>query len=98
MGSPTLVEFVVEPSCADESPNARITTFRRSIVSQDAEIQIPDTDYDFVVVANRLPVDRITNEDGSPGWRRSPGGLVTALAPIMAASTGAWVGWHGATD
>ncbi len=43
-------------------------------MSQDAEIQIPDTDYDFVVVANRLPVDRITNEDGSPGWRRSPGG------------------------
>ncbi|MGR6900401.1 alpha,alpha-trehalose-phosphate synthase (UDP-forming) [Glutamicibacter sp. BSL13] len=67
-------------------------------MSQDTEIQIPDTDYDFVVVANRLPVDRITNEDGSPGWRRSPGGLVTALAPIMAASTGAWVGWHGATD
>ena len=52
--------------------------------------------YDFVVVANRLAVDRITTEDGSTGWRRSPGGLVTALAPIMSESDGAWVGWHGA--
>ncbi len=48
--------------------------------SQDTE-----QSYDFVVVANRLPVDRITNPDGSQGFRRSPGGLVTALAPIMAA-------------
>ncbi|GAA3058888.1 MULTISPECIES: alpha,alpha-trehalose-phosphate synthase (UDP-forming) [Actinomycetes] len=54
--------------------------------------------YDFVVVANRLAVDRITTEDGGTGWRRSPGGLVTALAPIMAQSDGAWVGWHGAAD
>ena len=54
--------------------------------------------YDFVVVANRLAVDRLTYQDGSTGWRRSPGGLVTALAPIMAESDGAWVGWHGAAD
>lgn len=51
--------------------------------------------YDFVVVANRLPVDRITNPDGTQGFQRSPGGLVTALEPVMAASEGAWVGWHG---
>ncbi len=54
--------------------------------------------YDFVVVANRLPVDRVTNPDGTQGFRRSPGGLVTALEPIMAASDGAWVGWHGGID
>ncbi|MDO5493402.1 MAG: trehalose-6-phosphate synthase [Nesterenkonia sp.] len=54
--------------------------------------------YDFVVVANRLAVDRVTQEDGSTGWRRSPGGLVTALGPIMSESDGAWVGWHGAAD
>ncbi|GAA1808857.1 alpha,alpha-trehalose-phosphate synthase (UDP-forming) [Nesterenkonia flava] len=54
--------------------------------------------YDFVVVANRLAVNRITQEDGTEDWQRSPGGLVTALAPIMAASEGAWVGWHGAPD
>ncbi|GAB3190812.1 hypothetical protein GCM10027061_16510 [Nesterenkonia suensis] len=54
--------------------------------------------YDFVVVANRLAVDRVTTDDGGTGWRRSPGGLVTALAPIMSQSDGAWVGWHGAAD
>lgn len=45
----------------------------------------------FVVVANRLPVDR--DDDG--GWRRSPGGLVTALEPVMRKAEGAWVGWAG---
>jgi trehalose 6-phosphate synthase len=44
-----------------------------------------------VIVANRLPVDR--DEDG--GWRRSPGGLVTAMEPVMHESEGAWVGWPG---
>ncbi|GAB3912673.1 hypothetical protein GCM10027613_02870 [Microlunatus endophyticus] len=28
----------------------------------------------FVVVANRLPVDRVTNPDGSSDWRSSPAG------------------------
>jgi trehalose 6-phosphate synthase len=59
------------------------------------------TKYDFMVVSNRLPVDRCTpgerGDDGS-GWRRSPGGLVTALAPMMTKTDGAWVGWHGAPD
>lgn len=54
--------------------------------------------YDFVVVANRLPVDVSLDDDGSPTWTRSPGGLVTALAPVMAGTTGAWVGWGGAPD
>ncbi|MFD1211813.1 trehalose-6-phosphate synthase [Arthrobacter sp. GCM10027362] len=51
--------------------------------------------YDFIVVSNRLPVDRVADGEG---WRRSPGGLVTALAPVMSSSEGAWVGWHGAPD
>ncbi|GEB46049.1 trehalose 6-phosphate synthase [Microbacterium sp. AG157] len=50
---------------------------------------------DFVVVANRLPVDR--TPDGE-GWRRSPGGLVTALEPVMRSAEGAWVGWAGQAD
>lgn len=56
---------------------------------------------DFLVVSNRLPVDRLPQEDkaeNDAGWRRSPGGLVTALAPVMASREGAWVGWHGAPD
>ncbi|WP_203933436.1 alpha,alpha-trehalose-phosphate synthase (UDP-forming) [Virgisporangium ochraceum] len=47
--------------------------------------------YKFVVVANRLAVDAA--EDG--GWKRSPGGLVTAVHPIVRRLGGAWVGWTG---
>lgn len=55
-------------------------------------------EYAFVVVSNRLPVDRVTKADGSPGWTRSPGGLVTALEPVMHNADGAWVGWGGQPD
>jgi trehalose 6-phosphate synthase len=51
--------------------------------------------YDFVVVANRLPVDRVTGPDGTSEWKPSPGGLVTALEPVMQTADGAWVGWSG---
>ena len=51
--------------------------------------------YDFVVVANRLPLDRVEGADGEVSWRRSPGGLVTALEPVMQQADGAWVGWTG---
>ena len=53
---------------------------------------------DFVVIANRLPVDRVTSPDGGTMWRTSPGGLVTALEPVMRRNGGAWIGWHGAAD
>ena len=53
---------------------------------------------EFVVIANRLPVDRITAPDGTTMWRKSPGGLVTALEPVMRRNGGAWIGWHGASD
>ncbi|MDF1490187.1 alpha,alpha-trehalose-phosphate synthase (UDP-forming) [Tessaracoccus caeni] len=56
------------------------------------------TDASFVVVANRLPVDRHVTPDGEVTWRTSPGGLVTALEPVMRKLGGAWVGWHGAPD
>ncbi len=48
----------------------------------------------FVVVANRLPVDRVTTAEGTD-WRRSPGGLVTALHPVLSVQRGTWVGWDG---
>ncbi|QEW03460.1 alpha,alpha-trehalose-phosphate synthase (UDP-forming) [Microbacterium lushaniae] len=58
------------------------------------------TQAEFVVVANRLPVDRIADADpdDEEGWRRSPGGLVTALEPVMRKAEGAWVGWAGQAD
>ncbi len=52
---------------------------------------------DIVVVANRLPVDRVVSEDGEVSWRPSPGGLVSALEPVMRRNHGAWIGWPGDT-
>jgi alpha,alpha-trehalose-phosphate synthase [UDP-forming] len=49
----------------------------------------------FVVVASRLPVDRSEGPDGEPEWRPSPGGLVSALEPVMREAKGVWIGWSG---
>jgi trehalose 6-phosphate synthase len=53
--------------------------------------------YEFVVVANRLPVDENVDDDGRRSWTRSPGGLVSALHPMVRGSGGAWIGWAGGT-
>jgi trehalose 6-phosphate synthase len=45
---------------------------------------------DLVVVANRLPVHRTET-----GWETSPGGLVSALMPLLQKRDGMWVGWGG---
>lgn len=47
----------------------------------------------IVVVANRLPLRR--TEDG---WETSPGGLVSAVAPLLQEQGGSWVGWTGGVD
>jgi trehalose 6-phosphate synthase len=57
-----------------------------------------ERNYDFVVVSNRLPVDRVIPASGEAFWQHSPGGLVTALEPVMRATSGAWVGWAGQPD
>jgi trehalose 6-phosphate synthase len=49
-------------------------------------------DSPVVAVANRLPV-----QHGDAGWELSPGGLVTALRPVMTTHSGTWVGWDGGT-
>jgi trehalose 6-phosphate synthase len=48
----------------------------------------------MVVVANRLPVQRVTRGNQTR-WTSSPGGLVRALEPIVRGGGGAWVGWTG---
>ncbi len=52
--------------------------------------QTPPCGRPVVAVANRLPVHRATS-----GWELSPGGLVTALKPVMTLRSGTWVGWDG---
>ena len=51
--------------------------------------------YDLVVVANRLPVDRVQDDEGNVSWSKSPGGLVTAMESVMIDRDGAWIGWSG---
>ena len=53
---------------------------------------------DFVVVANRLPIDMVRQPDGTTVWKRSPGGLVTALEPLLRKQRGSWIGWPGVVD
>ena len=36
--------------------------------------------------------------DGTTEWKRSPGGLVTALEPLLRSRKGAWIGWPGIPD
>ena len=53
---------------------------------------------EFVVVANRLPIDMERSADGTVTWKRAPGGLVTALEPLLRRQRGAWIGWPGIVD
>jgi trehalose 6-phosphate synthase len=50
---------------------------------------------DLIVVANRLPVHRASVHDP---WEMSPGGLVSALLPILREHEGVWVGWPGTAE
>ncbi len=54
-----------------------------------------DDRFDLLVVANRLPVELRPGDDGRLSWTTSPGGLVTALEPVLQARGGVWVGWSG---
>ncbi|WP_152349049.1 alpha,alpha-trehalose-phosphate synthase (UDP-forming) [Brevibacterium sp. CFH 10365] len=51
------------------------------------------TEHSFIVMANRLPVDWCEG-----AWQAAPGGLVSALAPMVKAERGAWLGWAGGFD
>jgi len=51
---------------------------------------------ELVVVANRLPVNRVVRE-GATRWEASPGGLVSALTPLLKGRECSWVGWAGTT-
>lgn len=48
----------------------------------------------LVVVANRLPASRVGHGPGIR-WERSPGGLVSAMSPVLEDRGGVWIGWDG---
>lgn len=51
------------------------------------------TERPLVIAANRLPVMRTAE-----GWETSPGGLVSALLPLISGGRGMWFGWTGVLD
>ena len=67
-------------------------------MSRGGDQRVSSGDSDFVVVANRLPIDMERLPDGTTTWKRSPGGLVTALEPLLRRRRGAWIGWPGIPD
>jgi hypothetical protein len=79
--------------------NVQLTPMKEPMLAQPLPTEdpacAPDGGADFVVVVNRLPVDQVLAPDGSSTWQRSPGGLVTALEPVMHSAGGARVGWSG---
>jgi len=48
----------------------------------------------IVIVSNRLPVHRVKRNRLSE-WQTSPGGLVSALKPILQNRASTWIGWAG---
>ena len=86
-----------EPAAAHPA-TAEPATAEPATAEPAADAEWGTGDYDFVVVACRLPVDRVETPDGGIQWRQSPGGLVSALEPVMRKASGAWVGWPGAPD
>lgn len=53
------------------------------------------TESRLIVAANRLPVRWDTDTDR---WVASPGGLVSALVPVLQERGGIWIGWNGSAD
>ena len=48
---------------------------------------------ELIVVANRLPIQSKSSEFSS--FTQSPGGLVSALHPVLVSYGGTWLGWSG---
>jgi trehalose 6-phosphate synthase len=51
----------------------------------------------MITVSNRLPIVVSETEQG-PLVRPAAGGLVTALAPVLRAHQGMWIGWPGCDE
>ena len=69
-----------------------MTTATVRCVTEDTEPPLSQADRNsLTIVANRLPVHR--NADNK--WELSPGGLVSALVPVLQKRQGRWIGWGG---
>ncbi|NBP81952.1 hypothetical protein EBU58_14820, partial [bacterium] len=75
-----------------------VTLFRKGVslsLPAGAPMLVSHDRGDLVVIANRLPVHRSA---AGGGWETSPGGLVSALMPILREHNGVWIGWAGSSE
>jgi len=49
----------------------------------------------IIIVSNRLPLVIKKSEKGKISFEKGAGGLVTAMAPVLASQSGIWIGWPG---
>ena len=49
----------------------------------------------LIVVSNRLPFSKKIDKKGKVSWKKSIGGLITAMDPILQSTGGVWIGWDG---
>jgi len=59
-------------------------------------VRTTDEPTSLIVVSNRLPF-KASRRAGALQFERSPGGLVSALDPVLQQRGGVWVGWSGVT-
>jgi trehalose 6-phosphate synthase len=63
------------------------------------KFQVNNENFDrIVIVSNRLPISLIRTDTGQSQVEPSPGGLVTALAPLLSERGGLWIGWPGTLE
>jgi alpha,alpha-trehalose-phosphate synthase [UDP-forming]/trehalose-phosphatase len=65
-------------------------------VERAGRIEAGEAAFRLLVVSNRLPELR-SSADFAETRKRTAGGLVSALSPLLAARRGVWLGWSGTT-
>lgn len=63
----------------------------------ETEYEMTEKSKRLLIVSNRLPIE-VINENNEWSVKPSPGGLVTALTPLMRRSRGIWIGWPGCPE
>jgi alpha,alpha-trehalose-phosphate synthase [UDP-forming] len=67
---------------------------KRDISKRSNAYKMLQNEEKIVIASNRVPYN-ITKKNGQIKYKKSVGGLVTALDPILSKNGGLWIGWSG---